>query len=98
MRRSLRRGTIPALVGVLAVAAATTLTAGFGQPPPAGRALVPAAAATALAPVNDRELELSADEAANVRVYELANRSVVNITTRGGSDDVFLFAPPRQGS
>lgn len=50
-----------------------------------------------LLPVNDQSLELSDEEAANVRVYEKVNRSVVNITTRGG-DDGFFFAPTRQGS
>jgi S1-C subfamily serine protease len=43
-------------------------------------------------------VELSPEEAANVRVYEQANRSVVNITTRGGADETVLFAPTRQGS
>lgn len=50
-----------------------------------------------LMPVNDQSLELSAEESANVFVYEQVNRSVVNITTRGG-DEAFIFAPTRQGS
>lgn len=50
-----------------------------------------------LMPVNNQSLELSAEESANVQVYEHANRSVVNITTRGG-DDGLVFASTRQGS
>ncbi|HVK12385.1 MAG TPA: trypsin-like peptidase domain-containing protein [Gemmataceae bacterium] len=50
-----------------------------------------------LAPVNRTELELSPEEVTNVRVYELANRSVVNITTRTSDDDE-LLANPRRGS
>lgn len=50
-----------------------------------------------LMPVNNQTLELSAEELANVQVYEQVNRSVVNITTRGGDDGLF-FAPTRQGS
>ncbi|VTS04496.1 S1C family serine protease [Tuwongella immobilis] len=50
-----------------------------------------------LGPMNSQPLELSPEEATNVRVYEIANRSVVNITTRG-TEDSLLFAPTRQGS
>nr|UXE45601.1 hypothetical protein Hi04_10k_c5016_00010 [uncultured bacterium] len=59
----------------------------------------PAAAAKSagLMSVNNQNLELSAEESANVEVYEQVNRSVVNITTRGG-DDGFLFSPARQGT
>jgi S1-C subfamily serine protease len=48
--------------------------------------------------VDGREAELSAEEAANVRVYEQANRSVVNITTREEPDDSHLLAPVRRGT
>jgi S1-C subfamily serine protease len=45
------------------------------------------------------EPDLSPDEAANVRVYQQVNRSVVNITTRGvQADDFLLPAGPREGS
>jgi len=49
-----------------------------------------------LMPVNNKALELSPEESANVHVYEQVNRSVVNITTRGGDDAIF-FTPTRQG-
>jgi S1-C subfamily serine protease len=52
-----------------------------------------------LPPVNGADVKLSAEEEANVRVYQTANRSVVNITTRGVQvDDFFMMAAPRQGS
>lgn len=52
-----------------------------------------------LSPVNSAPVELSPDEEVNVRVYRLANRSVVNITTRAPQpDDFFLAAAPRQGA
>jgi|GEM_PF-6745396 hypothetical protein len=43
-----------------------------------------------LPPVNNQSLELSAEESANVHVYHQVNRSVVNITTRGGDDGLFF--------
>jgi S1-C subfamily serine protease len=76
---------------MLAAVAATAL-GGSGQNP------ATVGAPLALAPVNSTAPELSVEEAANVRVYEAANRSVVNITTRGGADDPFLLTPPRQGT
>ncbi|GIW82225.1 MAG: serine protease [Gemmatales bacterium] len=45
------------------------------------------------------EWELSAEERANIYVYEKVNRSVVNITTRSVQiDDFFLLARPTQGA
>ena len=64
----------------------------------AGPAPAPAPTGVGLAPVDGREAELSAEEAANVRVYEQANRSVVNITTREEPDDSHLLALVRRGT
>jgi S1-C subfamily serine protease len=72
---------------VLAAAAAFSVRS-LSQPPDPGPD-------RGLAPANGRDLDLSPEEATNVRVYEQANRSVVNITTRGvGEAD--LFASPRR--
>lgn len=50
------------------------------------------------APVGEA-LDLSAEEAVNVRIYQQANRSVVNITTRSVQVDDFLaLGGPREGS
>jgi len=71
------RFTIPlALVAVAALALPTA-----SQSPPTRR---PAPeSGPVLAAANNHDLELSPEEACNVRVYDQANRSVVNITTRG---------------
>ena len=43
--------------------------------------------------------DISPEEAANVRIYQQVNRSVVNITTRSvQADDSFLLGTPREGS
>jgi S1-C subfamily serine protease len=42
--------------------------------------------------------DLSPDEQDNVRVYQQANRGVVNVTTRGVPDDDFLVNSAREGS
>lgn len=57
--------------------------------------LVPAAAEQA--PVN--VLNLSPEEQDSVRIYQDANRAVVNITTRSmQQDDFFMMSMPREGS
>ncbi|HQR08259.1 MAG TPA: trypsin-like peptidase domain-containing protein [Gemmatales bacterium] len=44
-------------------------------------------------------LDLSPEEQNNVRIYQEADRAVVNITTRGAQqDDIFMTAVPREGS
>jgi S1-C subfamily serine protease len=86
------------VLAVLLTVGATTLAGPGRSPSPDGPAPANPLPADALEPINGAAVELSPEEAANVRVYEQANRSVVNITTRGGADDTFLFAPTRQGS
>jgi S1-C subfamily serine protease len=45
------------------------------------------------------DLELTPEEQNNVRIYQDANRAVVNITTRSvQQDDMFMMAMPREGS
>lgn len=58
------------------------------------------APATAQQPTNPAEgLDLSVEEQNNVRIYQDANRAVVNITTRSvQQDDLFMMATPREGS
>lgn len=48
---------------------------------------------------NTEGLDLSPEEQNNVRIYQEANRAVVNITSRGvQQDDLFMMAVPREGS
>jgi S1-C subfamily serine protease len=55
------------------------------------------APAAAQAPAES--LDLSAEEQNSVRIYQDANRAVVNITTRSTvQDDMFLMSMPREGS
>ena len=66
-------------------------------------ALLATGAALAVAQVRTprpaAEGDLTPDEAVNVRIYESANRGVVNITTRGqAEDDFFLLSVPRDGA
>ncbi|MFO0813824.1 MAG: trypsin-like peptidase domain-containing protein [Gemmatales bacterium] len=45
------------------------------------------------------ETDLTPEEQINVRIYQDANRAVVNITTRSvQQDDMFMMAMPREGS
>lgn len=61
-----------------------------------GTFLTPAAAQQ---PGSTEGLDLSPEEQNNVRIYQDANRAVVNITTRGiQTDDMFMMAVPREGS
>jgi S1-C subfamily serine protease len=78
-------------VAIAVVAAGVTYAIGQVRPTPAYPP--PAAAPRA------EEPELSPEEAVNVRIYQLANRSVVNITTRSiQPDDFLLLSGPREGS
>jgi len=43
-------------------------------------------------------VDLSPEEADNVRIYQQVNRSVVNVTTRGAQPDDFLLGVPHEGS
>lgn len=98
MRCLMRRASMRVLLGLVVLAMILTTTPSMGQSLTVGRRSPPPNQRSELSPVNSRDLELSPEEVVNVRVYELVNRSVVNITTRGGADDALLFAPPRQGS
>lgn len=81
-------------VGLLVGAAATAL---LQQPDPASSFLTPA---TAQSPLPAAELaQLTPDEQANIRVYEVANRGVVNINTQIQQMNQFLRIPvPGVGS
>jgi S1-C subfamily serine protease len=76
---------------------AVGVTCALGQVRPfTTRAVVPAADAPAVPP---DLTDLSPDETTNVRIYQLANRSVVNITTRSVQiDDFLLLSSPHQGT
>lgn len=69
----------------------------FQQPDPASSFLAPA---TAQAPLGVADLpQLTPDEQANIRVYEIANRGVVNINTQIQQMNQFLRIPvPGVGS
>jgi len=86
----------------LAVAALSALaTFWMARPPAAPPALAaaPPAAVTAAPPGSAPLPELSPEEQVNVAIYQQANRSVVNITTRGvQADDFLLLTGPREGS
>jgi S1-C subfamily serine protease len=84
-------GLMRGVIGLVAAVVVATVTPCFEQ-------TLPAQEQPVLAPSNSRDLELSAEEAANVRVYEQANRSVVHITTHSGAEDSFLFAPATEGT
>lgn len=81
------------------------------QPPPAppldarraGDHAAPAAAAPPAAPgfvPGNRLEELTPDERVNIDVYDRANRSVANITTRAAREDPFFMfeVPPAEGA
>jgi S1-C subfamily serine protease len=72
---------------------------GSGRQDPNAAEIAVAPAAAPLPPVQKADLDLTPEEEVNVRVYSLANRSVVNITTRVTQPDDLFFAPTaRQGS
>lgn len=57
------------------------------------------AVAQGAATVPIEELDLSSEEKDNVRIYQSANRGVVNITTKGmQQDDMFMLSFPTSGS
>jgi len=99
MRRVLTYGA------VVVITALTTLWAVRGPAPAAGQGVPPGQALPEVPPGFDPKIQpavlagLSPEEVDNVRIYQLANRGVVNITNRGTQqDDFFMFEVTREGT
>jgi S1-C subfamily serine protease len=86
-----------AQVAILVVAVAVTYAVAQVRTPPPAAPPPPVAIAPSLP--QPEPLDLAPDEEANVRVYQHANRCVVNITTRNvQADDFLLLGGPREGT
>ena len=89
---------------VLAIAGATRVGAQGPANPPSSRRLPASAPRIADRPRyaesvgEDDDLDLTPEERVNVAVYEKANRSVVNITTKATKEALLVFELPLEGS
>src|SRR4051794_39067379 len=92
----MRKTTSHLTVALLAAAITFALAQSNLLRPPA---TIPSASAQTAAPAVPAQPELSAEESANVQVYQLVNRGVVHITTRSVHiDDFYLTPAAREGT
>lgn len=90
---------IPALFAVLGVVFSVALQSDLLESTSQAQSAAQTASATPRLPISPPPVTLTPEEQANIRVYELASKSVVNITTSTVQYDRFgLMAVPGEGA